>query len=508
MLRYDDQPLFIFEMANNHMGDVSHGLRLIDALHEARASFPFRFGLKFQYRDLDTFIHSSFQGRMDIKYVKRFSETRLSDADFEKLRERVWGHGMLAICTPFDEVSVERVQRDGYDILKIASCSLTDWPLLERIVATDLPLIASTAGETLDDIDRVALFLEHRGKEFALMHCVGEYPTSPEHLELNQIDLLRDRYPEAAVGYSTHESPDDMEAVRLAVAKGACIFEKHVALETGKYSANAYSATPQQIRGWLLAAEAAYKMCGVRGRRRDLPAKELDDLRGLKRGVFARRDLPAGARVESGDLLLAIPCEPGQILANDLSKYAELTTTTPVTAGAALTPGNVARVDQRERILDIISKASVLLRGSGIALPDRLDFEVSHHYGIERFEEYGACIVNIVNREYCKKLIILIPGQKHPCHAHRVKEETFHVLYGDMTLILGGEERSYRAGDFAVVERSVPHEFSTVAGVIIEEISTTHHKDDSFYDDESIAANVHRKTEMTFWADWLIAPPK
>lgn len=508
MLRYDEKPLFIFELANNHMGDIEHGLRLIDALHDVATGFPFRFGVKFQYRDLDTFIHPAFQGRSDVKYVKRFSETRLSPTGFQRLRERVWEHGMLAVCTPFDEVSAERVQEEGYDILKIASCSLTDWPLLESIAATDLPVIASTAGEGLDDIDRVALFLEHRDKEFALLHCVGEYPTSPDHFELNQIDLLRERYPEAAVGYSTHESPDETGSVRLAVAKGACIFEKHVALVTERYEANAYSATPGQIRSWLVAAEAAFQMCGARGRRRDLPQQELDDLRGLKRGVFARHDLTAGARVEPSEWLLAIPCQPRQILANDLSKYAEFTTLAPIAAGTPLTHDNVSRVDQRDRILDIVSKASVLLRDSGIALPDRLDFEISHHYGIDQFEESGACIINIVNREYCKKLIILIPGQRHPCHAHRLKEETFHVLYGDMTLILDGAERFYKAGDFAVVERNVPHEFSTTSGVIIEEISTTHHKDDSFYDDGSIAANAHRKTEMTFWADWLIAPPR
>lgn len=508
MFERDERPLFIFEMANNHMGDVEHGLRLIDAFFEVTAGIPFRFGVKFQYRDLDSFIHPAFRGRTDIKYVKRFTETRLSSDDFRRLRERVREHGMLAICTPFDEISVGRIQDEGYDIVKIASCSLTDWPLLERIVATDLPLIASTAGESLDEIDRVALFLEHRDKEFALMHCVGEYPTAAEHLELNQIDLLRERYPTAGVGYSTHESPDDTEAVRLAVAKGASIFEKHVALATERYVANPYSASPAQARRWLVAAQAAYEMCGVRGRRRDLPPRELEDLRGLKRGVFARVDLAAGKRVEPEDLLLAIPCEPGQVLANDMSKYAEFTTKLPIRAGAPLTPGNVVRVDHRDRILDIISKVSVLLRDSGLALPDRLDFEISHHYGIDRFEEWGACIINIVNREYCKKLLILIPGQKHPCHAHKLKEETFHVLHGDMTLSLSGEERSYKAGDFAVVERGVPHEFSTGTGVIVEEISTTHHKDDSFYDDTAIAANAHRKTEMTFWADWLIAPPR
>ncbi|MFA4964165.1 MAG: N-acetylneuraminate synthase family protein [Thermoleophilia bacterium] len=508
MLGRDEQPLFIFEMANNHMGDVEHGLRLVDALHEITVDFSFRFGVKFQYRDLDTFIHPPYRGRDDLKHVRRFTQTRLAVDDFRRLRDRVREHGLLAVCTPFDELSVERIQEEGYDILKIASCSLTDWPLLERVVTTEMPIIASTAGGTLDDIDRVALFLEHREKEFALLHCVGEYPTQMGHFELNQIDLLRERYPSAAVGYSTHEPPDDTEAVKLAVAKGANIFEKHVALVTDHYAANAYSATPEQARGWLTAAAAAYQMCGVRGRRRSLPEKELEDLRGLKRGAFARVDLKAGERVEPENLLLAFPCQPGQILANDLSKYAELTTQAPISAAAPLTADQVDRVDHRERILEIVSKVSVLLRDSGIALPDRLDFEISHHYGIDRFEEWGACIINIVNREYCKKLLILIPSQKHPCHAHRLKEETFHVLYGDMTLSLSGAQRSYKAGDFAVVERNVSHEFSTQGGVVVEEISTTHHKDDSFYDDDAIAANLHRKTEMTFWADWLIAPPR
>lgn len=504
----DERPLFIFEMANNHMGDVEHGLRLIDALHDATEGLPFRFAVKFQYRDLDTFIHPDYRGRDDIKYVKRFSETRLTAEEFRRLRERVREHGMLAACTPFDEVSVQRIEDEGFDILKIASCSLTDWPLLERIVRTDLPVIASTAGEALEEIDRVAIFLEHRDKEFALMHCVGEYPTAREHLELGQIDLLRERYPRAFVGYSTHEPPDDTLPVRLAVAKGATIFEKHVALPTPEYPANAYSADPAQVRDWLEAAADAYLMCGVSGRRRDLPAKELEDLRGLRRGVFAAAGLAPGQRVTRDDVFFAIPCAEGQVVANDLSKYTVFTTTGAVAAGAPLTASNVAREDRRERILEIVTQVSLLLRDSGIALPDRLDFEISHHYGIERFEECGACIINIVNREYCKKLLILVPGQRHPSHAHHVKEETFHVLYGDMTLALSGEERTYKAGDIVVVERDVSHSFSTTGGMIVEEISTTHRKDDSYYEDASIAANPHRKTEMTFWADWLVSPPR
>ena len=71
------EPLFIFELANNHMGDVEHGLRVIDEISAVSRDFPFKCAFKLQYRELDTFIHPDFQRRMDIKYIKRFSETRL-----------------------------------------------------------------------------------------------------------------------------------------------------------------------------------------------------------------------------------------------------------------------------------------------------------------------------------------------------------------------------------------------------------------------------------------------
>ncbi|MCK1975388.1 N-acetylneuraminate synthase family protein, partial [Bacillus safensis] len=76
--------------------------------------------------------------------------------------------------------SVERIVADGFDILKIASCSFTDWPLLETIGATDLPVIGSTAGIALDDLDNVVAFMRNRQKDFALMACVAQYPTPVE----------------------------------------------------------------------------------------------------------------------------------------------------------------------------------------------------------------------------------------------------------------------------------------------------------------------------------------
>ena len=70
------KPLIIFEMANNHMGSVDHGKKIINSLKEQAKFFDFDFAVKFQYRVLDTFIHPEYKDRMDLKFVKRFSETR------------------------------------------------------------------------------------------------------------------------------------------------------------------------------------------------------------------------------------------------------------------------------------------------------------------------------------------------------------------------------------------------------------------------------------------------
>ena len=64
--------LFVLEMANNHMGDVNHGLKIINEFGKIAKKFPFKFGFKLQYRHLDTFIHKKLKNRNDLKFVKRF----------------------------------------------------------------------------------------------------------------------------------------------------------------------------------------------------------------------------------------------------------------------------------------------------------------------------------------------------------------------------------------------------------------------------------------------------
>lgn len=500
------QNLFIFEMANNHMGDVEHGLRIIRELHKTTKDFDFHFAIKFQYRDLDTFIHPDYKDRTDLKYVKRFMETNLSESERKLLKEEAEKLGFITICTPFDENSVTLIEKHDYNVIKIASCSFTDWSLLERISKTNKPIIASTAGVSLEEIDKVVSFFEHRDKIFCLMHCIGEYPTNKKNLQLNQIDLLKKRYPGVPIGYSTHESPDNYEAIGIAIGKGASVFERHVAVRTDKYAINAYSSAPKHIAAWLQAAQESFEICGISEKRFDGTEKEKIDLRGLQRGVFAQTHIKKGEKVDSSNTFLAIPNLENQIVANQLSKYSEFVANSDIDANKAVLITDISLTNLRDKVLQIVKKTRELLIESKVVLPDKLEMEISHHYGIDRFEEWGATIINCINREYCKKLIILLPDQNHPVHYHKKKEETFHVLYGDMTVNLNGEEKNCKAGDMVIVEREIRHSFSSANGAIFEEISTTHYKDDSFYDDSNVINNKNRKTAMTFWSDWLLKP--
>ena len=100
--------------------------------------------------------------------------------------------------------------------------------------------------------------------------------------------------------------------------------------------------------------------------------------------------------------------------------------------------------------------------------------------------KYGAFIIDKVNREYCKKLIVMFPGQKHPEHYHLRKEETFELIDGNCVLFIKGKEVNLELGVPFLIPRGVHHSFQSENGCIVEEISTTHHPGDSVYSDPVI----------------------
>lgn len=496
MIDIKSRPLFIFEMANNHQGILEHGLKIIREIKEVSKNFDFNFAFKLQYRHLDTFIHPDFKDNNEFKYIKRFSQTRLKEEEFKILRDELERLNFKAICTPFDEESVNLIEKHNYDIIKIGSCSFTDWPLLERIAKANKPVIASTAGIELKDIDNVVNFFTNRRVPLSIMHCVAEYPTKPENLQLNQIDLFKNRYKDLATGYSTHEDPENYTSVKLAIAKGALIFEKHIGMETEDIKLNAYSANPQQVYNWLKSAREAFDMCGIKNERYQFTEKEINDLRGLRRGIFVNKYVKTGEILDKNTCFYAIPWKAGQLQANDTSKYKYYYAAVDIDKNSPVMEDNIILKDIRVMVQGYVSTVIELLKKSNTVIPLNTKCELSHHYGIEKFKEFGATIIDCINREYCKKIIVLLPGQKHPSHAHKLKEETFNVIYGELNLDLGGSVKTYSRGDMILVERNMNHSFSTVNGAVFEEISTTHYKNDSFYDDQTIMENRERKTEV------------
>lgn len=497
----NSRPLFIYEMANNHMGDVEHGIRIVRELEAASKGFPFAFCVKLQYRDIPTCIHPSYHGRYDLKYVKRFSETRLSWDQYRQIKEAIVEAGFLSMCTPWDEVSVDKIVEHGFDFMKIPSCYMTDWPLLEQIAKYDLPIVASTAGEPLEEIDRVVSFLKHRNKTLTIMHCVGEYPAPDDHLHLGQIALLRQRYHDIPIGYSTHERPDNFQAIKMALALGAVMFEKHVGVATEKYALNAYSATPEQVRKWLQSAADALTMIGDAAKRYPAPAGEQMALRDLARGAFVRKPVSAGELIRHSNVFYAMPNVKGQLVAQDFSKYSEFVAGHDVPANGAIMQDQVKAVNAREAVFKIVCDVKALIRRSKVQVPGHCELEISHHYGLQKFRDFGLTAITVVNREYCKRLMVVLPGQKHPEQWHNVKDETYHVLYGDVTVDLDGSQRTHKANSVVTIPHGIKHSFWTKSGAVIEEVSSSYSSDDSFYSDAAIASNKNRKTFVSHWLE-------
>lgn len=492
-------------MANNHMGDMNHATHMIQEYSKILHSFKdtFNFAWKFQFRDLETFIHPDYKNNLEHKYVKRFLETNLSQANFSELYNVAKNSGFITMCTAFDEVSVDNVFAMNFDIIKVASCSFTDWPLLNKIVSINLEynkkVILSTAGSSLKDMDSVVSFMVHRNQNISLMHCVGEYPTDHSRLQLNQIDLLKNRYGNIPIGYSTHEKPEETDAVMVAIGKGVSIIEKHVALKNEKYSINGYSLTPDQMINWLNKAKKAIEICGIEGDRHPISEKEKTDLLQFKRGVFAKQKHCVGQTVSKSDVFFAWPSQPDQLLANDMSKYNNIVCVNEVQQHQPIFLSDIVVTNTREKIWDIVQKIKKFIAQTKVVYPGQADLEISHHYGIDKFNETGLTMLTFVNREYCKKLLIVLPNQNHPEQYHKNKEETFIVLYGDITLCLNDVKQTLYKGDSITIEPGVRHSFSTVGGCVVEEVSTRHDPRDSYYTDESINSNPNRKTLVTYW---------
>ena len=317
--------LFVLELANNHWGSVERGKKIIREFAKVVKDNKVKAAIKLQFRDVDNFIHNDFK-HQDIgqdlnnipkrnRYIQKTYKTKLSYDEFKELIEYIKKQDCIPMSTPFDEKSVDWCVQLNLPIIKIASSDINDWILINKIASTKKPVIISTGGATDKQIDDVISFFIHRNIPIAVNHCVSKYPSEDDELELNQIDYLRNKYPDLIIGLSTHEYTDWHSSMYISYAKGARTWERHIDIpypnNHEQKEVSKYCSLPKQIDEWFKAYNRAVMMCGTSSdNRRIVDEKESKYLHSLYRGLYLKRDIKVGEAIAIDDIYSAIPWQP------------------------------------------------------------------------------------------------------------------------------------------------------------------------------------------------------
>ena len=501
---FNFKDLFVFDMANNHQGDLDHANEIVKQISKISNTKSIKGAIKLQFRNLDEFIHKQEINNNSNPNIKRFLSTKLEWDQFSNIQKNIKKYNLLSMCTPFDEFSVDKIKDMNFDLIKVASCSADDWPLLEKVAQSGLPVVVSTGGLMIDEIDNLVSFFSHKGVDFAIMHCISIYPTSPNQAQIGFINTLKNRFPNVEIGWSTHEDPDDQDIIKVAYACGARMFERHVGISNEKYNLNAYSSNPDQISKWIDSFNKSREIIG--GTKKVISEQEISALKKLKRGVYAKNRIKENSFLLKENIYFAIPYLDGQLMSGDWNEHIKTKVVVEKDKMIKFLEINEKVPNKNFHIKKTVHKVKAILNEAKIHLNPEFTVEFSHHYGIDQFLKTGATIINCINREYCKKILVQTPGQNHPAHFHKRKEETFHLLSGDLEIWVDGIQRMLSPGDTCLVMPGVWHSFNSKNGCVIEEVSTTHFKNDSVYKDPIIndAELESRKTIVPNWGRYFI----
>jgi len=315
--------LFVLELANNHWGSLDRGVNIIRDHGIVARYNNVKAAIKLQFRDVQRFIHEEFKGDQEFRYIKKTEATEMSETQFSRLVREIRSVSCIPMATPFDEISVDLCVRFEMPIIKIASSDVNDWPLIEKIASTRKPVIASSGGASEKDLDDLVSFFERRDIPLAINHCVSLYPSEDNELDLDQIDYLRNRYPDHVIGLSTHEYQDWTSSMMISYGKGARTWERHIDIDDGEREVSAYCSTPDQCDQWYRSFHKAREMCGGVGHsRRVISNRETEYLDALVRGVYASEDLDPGTVVTKDTFdkyfYLAIPLRKGQLSCREI----------------------------------------------------------------------------------------------------------------------------------------------------------------------------------------------
>ena len=307
----DDTPCFVIaEIGHNHQGSVEQAKELFRAARDAGVD-----AVKLQKRDnARLFTRALYDSPYDNEnsfgatYGRHREALELDRDAYAELRDLAAELGLVFFATAFDEASADLLAELELPAYKIASGDLRNTPLLRHVAALGKPMIVSTGGATLEDIDRAMEAIAPVNDRICLLQCTAAYPAAVEELNLAVITTLRERYPEVVVGLSDHQ--DGIAMATVAYMLGARVIEKHFTLShAAKGTDHAFSLIPEGMRK-LVRDLARVPVAMGDGEKRPLPSEE-KPLQKMGKKLVAARPLPAGHVLAPGDLVARSPADEG-----------------------------------------------------------------------------------------------------------------------------------------------------------------------------------------------------
>jgi len=257
-------PFFVAEISANHNGSLLHAKQLIKIAKKYGAD-----AVKLQTYSPDTLTLQS--NRPDFKIrAGLWKGKKLWDL-YEKAQTPFDWHKELfnyakklkitCFSTPFDETAVDLLESLNCPFYKIASFEMNHIPLIKKIARTRKPIIISTGMAKLKEIDLAFKTAKKNGaKEIVLLYCVSNYPSKISDFNFNNIRILKERY-HCKVGFSDHST--DNKIVAAAIAAGAEVIEKHIALEGQKKGFDlAFSIKGKEIKDYAQVIKDTSLMMG------------------------------------------------------------------------------------------------------------------------------------------------------------------------------------------------------------------------------------------------------
>ncbi|MFE2349406.1 N-acetylneuraminate synthase family protein [Kitasatospora cineracea] len=302
----DSDAYVIAEIGHNHGGSLDKAEELFRRAAEAGAT-----AAKLQKRDN----RSLFTKHMyDQPYTGSNSygptyglhreALEFGEAEYRHLAGIAREVGIDFFSTAFDHASVDFLVDLDMPAIKLASADITNTPLLAYAAKTGRPLIMSTGGASMDDVQRACDTVLPINPNVALLQCTAIYPATPQDLNLSVIETFRTVYPELAVGYSGHDEGPELSW--LAYGLGARVIEKHFTLDrASRGTDHRFSLDPQQLKE--LTAGLRRTRTAMGSRRKAVSALESAAVLKMGKKLVAARDLHPGDVVRPEDIAVKSP---------------------------------------------------------------------------------------------------------------------------------------------------------------------------------------------------------